>query len=350
MIKRGTIVEGSHNVFIVECEDSLVRRCAIKGKRLHPSARRIVSARSNAKSNCNSIAQSEESIETLHNALSPGDVVNVECDEADDNKGDMPRAMIVSALQRRNGFFRWNDKSNRRQILAANIDIVLLITTPASPPFRPRFIDRALMQCDVDALVPWIVCNKCDLAEVRDDNFRQRIDTWKAIGIQVFMVSAVSGSGLEQLREAIERSTRGAATPNTLPPTAVLVGQSGVGKSSIVNALAKNTNQRTGALCTKYDRGAHTTATGCMVHAKSMTGEIRLIDTPGVRQFVLHGITKEDAVLHFAEMLPLAGKCKYGMSCTHITEEGCAIREAVLKGSISKERYESYLRIRYEIP
>lgn len=314
MTERATVISGNHNVFTVAIGDFAncsLRQCTIKGKVLGQK--------------------------DLHNALAPGDEVEIEGN------------LIVQAIPRRNGFYRWNGKSSKRQLIASNVDAVLLVTTPANPPFRPRFIDRALVQCDADGLTPWIVCNKCDL-EMGDD-FRRYVRIWETLGVRVFFVSAITGSGIEELKDAI-LSLRGSASLSAshsiMPPVAVLIGQSGVGKSSVVNALGANKERETGALCTKYDRGAHTTAMGCMVQAGEGAAAIRMIDTPGVRQFALHNVEEAELAMHFAEMSPLVGKCRYGMSCTHTVEPGCAIIQAVAEGNITQERYDSYIRMREE--
>lgn len=316
----GTVISGAHNIFTVECEDGTLRQCAIKGKVLKTAA---------------SQAPQGTSAQMLHNALAPGDIVCVE------------DTLITSLVPRHNCFSRWNDKSLKRQVLAANVDVVLLVTTPASPPFRPRFIDRALVQCDADGLTAWAVCNKCDLDSGENTDLARRLGAWQAAGIRVFRVSAADGTGVAKLQDAI--STLGDANKKDVPPVAVLVGQSGVGKSSLVNALCNDDGRRTGGLCAKYDRGAHTTAMGELVKAGGGGTAIRLIDTPGVRRFALHDVAAEDLALHFAEMAAFVGKCRYGMSCTHTVEEGCAIRQAVEAGRVSAERYDSYLRVREEI-
>lgn len=347
MALRGTVISGTHNVFTIECSDGIVRLCAIKGKVLRHGE------------------------EVLHNALAPGDEVEV-MPQSDAASGG-GQGLITALVPRRNGFFRWNDKTGKRQVLAANVDAVLLVTTIANPPFRPRFIDRALVQCDSDGLMPWIVCNKCDLDDGGDDSFNKRVRAWQAAGVRVFRVSALDGTGAAELQSAIAEAGRtftgdavnGCASNITGGkgnaagdggeslcalhiPTAVLAGQSGVGKSSLVNALCNKAHRATGSLCTKYDRGSHTTAMGCLIKAEIGGSAIRIIDTPGVRRFTLHGVAQGELAMHFLEMLPFVGKCRYGMSCTHTVEDGCAIRDAVAQGKISYERYDSYLKIRGE--
>jgi ribosome biogenesis GTPase len=146
-------------------------------------------------------------------------------------------------------------------------------------------------------------------------------------------VSAVSGEGLEELR----RITAGKLS--------VLVGQSGVGKSSLINALLPEAAQRVGDINEKYDRGNHTTTMSVLFE----DGERRFIDTPGIRRLLPDGISGGELILYMKEFAPLAGKCSYGLSCSHETEPGCKILEAVDAGAIHEERYESYLRIREDL-
>ena len=125
----------------------------------------------------------------------------------------------------------------------------------------------------------------------------------------------------------------------------VLTGQSGVGKSSLLNALVPELNIRTGAINEKYDRGNHTTTLAVMIELAGFPAGTWIIDTPGMRRFVPDGISKEELVVNMREFVPLAGKCTYGLSCSHRHEPGCKIMEAVHAGVIHEDRYESFLRI-----
>ena len=310
---HGTIISGTNNTFEVDCEDGIVRRCSIKGKKLKTEG-------------------------GFYNPLCPGDKVDV--DELDEERG-----RITALVPRKNGFMRWNVKGRSPQLLAANIDLLLCVTTPDEPPFRPRFIDRALTQAEEAGIEAVIVCNKRDLPSAGDADLEVRLSGWEELGYRVLKVSAHSGEGLTELAELIEEKR------------CVLIGQSGVGKSSLINALDNSYSLKTGALSEKYGRGTHTTVKGVLLKLcikSSLTGGRQnvftsLIDTPGVRRFVLHGIEPENLALYFREMKPLIGKCSFGMSCSHISESGCKILEAVHAGVINEERYESWLRIREEL-
>lgn len=311
---QGCVIDGANNFFTVECSDGIIRSCSIKGKVLK--------------------------IDTeYYNPLAPGDIVEVEADKLDNSKGQ-----VLALVPRRNAFVRWNVKGRCPQLLASNLDYLILVTTPDEPPFRPRFIDRELAQAEAEGLTPIIVCNKYDLAQDNDLDFHYYLKIWEELGYTVLRVSAKTGEGMKDFSAMLAGRL------------SAFVGQSGVGKSSLVNALDSTSALRTGDLCAKYDRGSHTTTKGSLNHIilnESLTGKqgvtASIIDTPGIRRFVLHNIASEDLALYFREFRPLIGKCTFGMSCSHLTEPGCKILEAVQAGVITEERYESWRRIAEEI-
>ncbi|MDR1319388.1 MAG: ribosome small subunit-dependent GTPase A [Treponema sp.] len=324
---KGLVTSGSRNIFTVSLEHDPARpplECRIKGKILKDS-------------------------EGFYNPLAPGDRVSIEAGPPRSGTG-----MILSLEKRRSVFTRFNQKGGAPQILAANVDIALLMTSPASPPFRPRFLDRALLQADAAGLEAFIVCNKYDLGA--DPDVEERLEDFIRIGYRVLRVSAKTRAGLSELRALIDGKS------------SVLVGQSGTGKSSLINALLSASKFRVGAINEKYDRGNHTTTMAVMVELPpgragaeaggfgagepgpgGRAGTTRLIDTPGIRRFVPDGIKPGDIIFHLREFAPLAGTCTYGLSCSHRTEPGCKIMEAVSAGVIHEDRYESFLRIRDEL-
>jgi len=311
---QGMVIRCSRNSYSVSVPGSTVFECHIKGKILKISG-------------------------DFYNPLAPGDLVTVETDQVHPGKG-----RIVSLEQRHNMFSRFNAKGQAPQLLAANIDLVLCLTTPESPPFRPRFLDRVLLQAEAAGIKALVVCNKCDLG-FEDPDVEERLEDFIRIGYRVIKTSAKTGNVLNELAAAIAGKT------------SVLVGQSGVGKSSLLNALFPGLKLKTGAMNEKYDRGNHTTVMQVMYEfpctaddsGKGSAALTRIIDTPGIRLFVPHGIAAEDIIMHFCEFAPLAGTCSYGLSCTHRTEPGCKIMEAVHAGIIHEERYDSFLRLFDEI-
>jgi ribosome biogenesis GTPase len=197
-------------------------------------------------------------------------------------------------------------------------------------------LDRVLLQADIAEIPAIIVCNKIDLKDESDDgiDIDERLEDFRRIGYEVIELSAKNGKGIDELRQRINGKC------------AVMVGQSGVGKSSLINALMPELNIRTGAINEKYDRGNHTTTLAFMVEINLGT---RLIDTPGIRRFVPDGIGKDEVILYMREFSPLAGKCSFGLSCSHRIEPGCKVMEAVHAGVIHEDRYNSFLRIYDEL-
>ena len=311
----GTVIAGTNNFFSVECDDGVLRSCSIKGKKIKTD-------------------------KEFYNPLAPGDSVEVESDSLSEGKGQ-----ITSVLDRKNLFLRWNVKGQKPQILAANLDFLVLVTTPAEPPFRPRFIDRCLIQAEEQKIEPIILVNKFDLPEASDSDFVSRVQNWEDLGYSVQKVSAKTGEGLMDLAELLAEKR------------SAFVGQSGVGKSSLINRLNNDVILKTGSLSKKYGRGSHTTTKGTLLKInlnEAFTGGLKgrkaeIIDTPGIRRFMLNEIPADNVALYFREFKPFLGQCKFGASCSHTSEPGCKILEAVYSGAISEDRYESYRNVTEEI-
>jgi ribosome biogenesis GTPase len=203
-------------------------------------------------------------------------------------------------------------------------------------------LDRVLIQADTAGIAAAIVCNKCDLPGGGDKGVlldaEERLEDFRRIGYPVLSVSAKTGLGMADLFELI----RGRYS--------VLVGQSGVGKSSLVNALLPAAAARVGSLNEKYDRGNHTTTLAEIIEIPGGgSAETLIIDTPGIRRFLPCGIEAGELILCMREFAPLAGRCSYGLSCTHRSEPGCKVLEAVAAGIIHEDRYDSFLRISEEL-
>ena len=320
---QGLIIAGTNNTFTVECDDDLTRNCTIKGKVL-------------------------KSDKQFYNPLAPGDHVTVEADPINEHKGQ-----ILGVLERKNTFLRWNVKGRCPQLLASNLDYLILVCTPDEPPFRPRFIDRALAQAEHQGITPIIVCNKWDLAEQMQTDGREeeyeaidrRLSIWSELDYKVLRISAKTGEGMTEFAQLLENHL------------SAFVGQSGVGKSSLINVMDNSCVLKTGSLSKKYGRGSHTTTKGTLIHLtlnESLFEGVRglkadIIDTPGIRRFVLDDVPADDVAMYFKEFEPFIGKCKFGLGCKHNTEPGCAVLEAVQTGQITQERYESWARISEEI-
>jgi ribosome biogenesis GTPase / thiamine phosphate phosphatase len=298
---RGLVLSGTNNVFAVLCEDGEQRHCAIKGKRIKDQT-------------------------GAYNALAAGDRVEVE-------PGLPRRGMICSLEPRMNVFGRYNEKGRARQAIAANVDLVACVASPALPPFRPRFVDRVAVLAEAAHVPLLIALNKFDLGE--DEETSERLELYESLGYSILRCSASTGGGVAELAERLRGRT------------SVLTGQSGVGKSSLLNAIDPELSRRVGEVSEKYARGKHTTTMAELICLGD--GATRIIDTPGVRRLALRGIEPGELDAYFPELAPLAPQCEFGLSCTHRDEEGCRIARAVREGTVHEDRYESYLRIRWEL-
>lgn len=300
---EGLVLSGGNNHFSVRCGDGGLRLCGIKGKRLRD-------------------------LSGTYNSLTAGDMVEIEPDTLREDRG------LVTALKpRRSVYGRFNEKGQATQAIAANIDLVVCVSSPAYPPFRPRFIDRVAILAEAACVPLLILVNKADLGV--DEEIEERLADYRRLGYGTMPVSALTGEGIEALRARITGITT------------VFAGQSGVGKTSLLNTLEPSIERRTGEVSFKYERGRHTTTLARLYEAGG--DGTRIIDTPGVRRLALRGIEPDSLVAYFPEMASLAPGCSYGLSCRHEEEEGCRILEAVEAGSFHLDRYESYLRVRAEL-
>ena len=307
---QGLVLSGANNFFAVRTPEGNVVRCSIKGKKL-------------------------KEIRGYYNPLAPGDTVDIEYDTLHPDQGQ-----ITALIPRRNGFARWNQKTRSPQLLAANIDLLLCVTTPANPPFRPRFTDRTLVQAAAEDIPTLIIVTKIDLGI--PESIRERIRDWQRIGIQVCEVSAKTGEGLESLARLLSGKT------------CAVTGQSGVGKSSLLNSLDPSLALKTADISFKYDRGIHTTTQGIFLPMTFTAHDgtqlsFNIIDTPGIRHFALWGIKPEEIIFYFPEMEKAAIQCAFGLSCSHIHERGCRILEELSAGHIHPDRYESWRSMHDEL-
>ena len=261
-----------------------------------------------------------------YNPIAPGDLVDVAPDPLNPQEG-----LIVGIRPRKASLARWNKKGRAPQVLAANADLAVCITSPSSPPFRPRFIDRLIVAAEAGNMAPLIVLNKGDLPSPPD--VQERLEHYERMGYRVLSCSAKTGQGVQELVHALHGAT------------AVFVGQSGVGKSSLLNAVSPDLRLKVGDLSQKHDRGSHTTNFSALF---LLDGGLRIIDTPGIRELELADILPEEVGFHFRDFIAHTQGCEF-QPCLHAGEPGCSVTLAVERGEIHQDRYESYLRIVREL-
>ncbi|MEQ1825914.1 MAG: ribosome small subunit-dependent GTPase A [Pirellula sp.] len=235
------------------------------------------------------------------------------------------QAWIVRILPRRSTLCRTSNK--RRHVIVANVDQLLMVTSAAHPSIKPNLIDRVLATAEQNQLDACICVNKCDLIDPA--SLQPLIGTYAQMGYRVLMVSATNGWGIERL-QAITRNR-----------SSVVLGQSGVGKSSILNAIDQDLKQRVQTVSTENQKGKHTTTTA---EVFPLIDGGSIIDTPGVRQFQLWDIVPNEMSGLFRDIRPFACKCRYP-NCSHIHENLCAVRDAVADGRLDARRYDSYCQM-----
>jgi ribosome biogenesis GTPase len=216
------------------------------------------------------------------------------------------------------------------QVIVANADQVVPVFSAASPPPKWPLLDRYLVLAEASGLPSVLCITKIDLASPESD-LEEALGMYRDIGYKVCRVSAVTGEGLDEIQEALHGRL------------SVFIGKSGVGKTTLLNALQPGLGLRVSAVGTgKLGKGKHTT-THLEMFALDCGGAV--VDTPGMREFGLWEVNEADVALFFPEMRPFVGLCKFGLDCRHDSEPGCAIRKAVMDGCIPPLRYRSLLQL-----
>ncbi len=294
-----TVLWGANNIYSVRTADGTIHEhLRIKGKIL------------------------PDTDEGEYNPLAPGDRVALVQEEENNYR-------ILRRLERSNVVRRWNRKRRALQAIAANVDGILVVTSTEHPPYRSGFVDRVLVMAELEEIPAAVVLNKIDRSITAETE--RHLAILEELGYPVYRTAATDRAGIP---ESLRSSTVGKVS--------VLVGRSGVGKSSLVNHLVPEANQATGEISRKYSRGRHTTTLARQVIARegSARGAI-FIDTPGVREFDLLGFEVTEIAAGYREFLPFIPDCRMS-GCTHLHEPGCAVLAARDRGVITPERYRSY--------
>lgn len=301
--RQGVVIRNTGSSYIVRVTDGTEVNCRVKGNF------RIKGIRTT-------------------NPVAVGDFVTVSraADDAD---------YITAITPRRNYIIRRaSNLSKESHILAANLDLAALVISLRDPETPTTFIDRFLATAEAYNIPAMLVLNKSDIWTDDDRELAEGIEyLYKSIGYDVMQVSAQSHAGIDNLRKYFQNKVT------------LLAGNSGVGKSSLINALVPDANLKTGKISDIHHQGMHTTTFSEMV---DLPGGGELIDVPGIRGFGTIDFDASEVSHYFPEIFRFGRECKYG-NCRHTGEPGCAVIPAVEKHYISESRYGSYLSILDEI-
>jgi ribosome biogenesis GTPase len=299
---KGVVVKSTGSWYDVRTETGDIIKCRLKG-----------------------IFRLDASKEKDSNPVAVGD--KVEISKADSEDG----WMIASIEERDNYIVRSSPKhKGARQIIAANLDQCMLIVTMANPRTSTGFIDRFLMTAEAYHIPAVIVFNKQDMLDVktkRKQDFVAQI--YRSIGYKTVFVSALNSENIEAIKDELRNKTT------------LVSGHSGVGKSTLMNAIQPGLNLKTLEISKFSGKGMHTT-TFAEMHALNFGGSV--IDTPGIREFGIMDFKPEEISHYFIEFRDLIPQCKFN-NCLHENEPGCAVKKAYLDGKISEERFGNYLNI-----
>lgn len=243
-------------------------------------------------------------------------------------RNELQEAIAIELLPR-HGLLTRSTQYTPEKLIAANVDIAFIVISH-KPAFKTGLLDRYITACELAEIQVSIIFNKVDSITTNElKNFKSTLEPYQGIGYPIHYISAKKMLGIDSFRSTV------------LNKTGVLVGQSGVGKSSILRALFPEANPKIGEVSTKTNKGKHTTT-----HSELYVLDINsfLIDSPGIREFGLNIDEPESLVLGFREFQPYLGKCQF-RDCKHTTEPKCAIKQAVNEKKITEQRWDSYKTI-----
>ena len=258
----------------------------------------------------------------VKNLVTVGDYVRLEGDA------------VLHIEERTSTLSRTEVRGQKEQLIAANVDQILIVVSLVEPPLKPALIDRYMIAAEKGRMHPVIVVNKLDLLETSGEeaeHYQEFLAAYQPLGVPLLTVSTRTKVGIDALRTLMQGKT------------SVLAGQSGVGKSSLLNA-AFGLELETGELAKETSKGTHTTTTASLL---ALDGGGYCVDTPGVRSFGVWQLKKEEVVEHFRDFAKLAKKCRFP-ACAHMQEPGCAVLRALKQGDVPLMRYESYIALMEE--
>ncbi len=233
---------------------------------------------------------------------------------------------IIERIEPRHGVISRTSRG-RQHVIVANVDLLLIVTSAAEPHLKPNLIDRLLVTAEKAEIKPVICVNKVDLVDPAD--LQPLVGVYGQMGYEVLLLSALTGFGAERLaRRVIGRES-------------VLTGQSGVGKSSLLNAIEPDLDLRVRTVSQETQKGRHTTTTAQLIPL-SKGGYV--VDTPGIRQFQLWDVIPEEVAGYYRDVRPYISRCRFP-DCTHTHEADCAVKDAVADGRLDARRYESYCHL-----
>lgn len=233
---------------------------------------------------------------------------------------------IIERIEPRHGIISRTSRG-RQHVIVANVDLLLIVTSAAEPHLKPNLIDRLLVTAEKAEIKPVICVNKVDLVDPAD--LQPLVGVYGQMGYEVLLLSALTGFGAERLaRRVIGRDS-------------VLTGQSGVGKSSLLNTIEPDLDLRVRAVSAETQKGRHTTTTAQLIPL-SKGGYV--VDTPGIRQFQLWDVIPEEVAGYYRDVRPYVSRCRFP-DCTHTHEADCAVKDAVADGRLDARRYESYCHL-----
>jgi ribosome biogenesis GTPase len=317
---QGLVLSGTGGVWRVQCDDGPIVEASLRGRVKKSNSGK----RADGSLRRDTISAAAETLK-----LAVGDRVLIEREEGSD------AVAIGEILPRRSQLARRAPGGGHgERIVAANVDQVIIVFAAANPEPHPRMLDRFLVIAEANDLLSRIVINKVELVGGADAARARWIDYERA-GYTIHYTSVKTGDGLAALHDAFAGVV------------SVLTGPSGVGKSSLLNAMFPGLDLRVGEISESVNKGRHTTVGG-FVHPLPGAEGGYVVDTPGLREVGMWALSPAELDQCFPELRAFLQGCKFA-DCRHSVEPGCAVRDAVARGDVSRARYESFIKLREEL-